>query len=424
VFVGGWTLEGAARIAGEPADEYAVLDLLARLVDRSLVTTHRVHGGTTRYSMLETVRQYAHDRLHEANEDESARQRHLEYCVALAERAEPELVGREQGAWLARLDPELENFLAAHAYCDHAEGVAALGLRLVFSLKMYLRQRGLTALGHRITVEALARRGAQGRNLVRCRALCAAGEHSYFTGRYGEAREYVEASLAIAEEIRDQDRLAEGTRLLGYVALALGNRAAARAHFQGSIAKSRRLNDTLQLSGALNGLAELYRAERDLAKAEPLYEEALALSGGRGDRGGKAIHLVNLAWTSIGLGHEERAHGMLREGLAIVEELGAKRVGVAQLDCLTGLAAAVGDEESAARFFGATEAISEQLGYRREPADEASLAPFVARTRAALGAQAFAAAESAGRVLSYSEAIAEARAWLATEKVTTGAVSK
>jgi predicted ATPase/DNA-binding winged helix-turn-helix (wHTH) protein len=412
VFVGGWTLEGAARVAGEAQDEYAVLDLLGLLVDRSLVTTHRVERGATRYSMLETVRQYAQDRLNEAREDEAARERHLQFYVALAEKSEPELVGRDQGAWLARLDPELENFLAAHACCDHAEGGVELGLRLVWSLKMYLRQRGLTALGHRITVEALARPGAQAGKLVRCRALCAAGEHSYFMGRYGESREYVEESLVIADEIQDSGRLAEGMRLLGYVALALGNRAAAREHFQASTTKSRQLDDTLQLSGSLNGLAELYRAEGELEQAEPLYEEALALSGARGDRGGTAIHLVNLAWTAIGLGRAEQARAMVREGLTIVEELGAKRVGVAHLDCLTGLAAAVGDGTSAARFYGATEAVSGQLGYRREPADEASLAPFVARTRVALGSAAFAAAESAGRALSYSESIGEARAWL------------
>src|SRR5467141_3501702 len=154
VFVGGWTLGGAVRVAGEQLDEYAVLDLLGRLVDQSLVTTHRVEGGTTRYSMLETVRQYAHDRLNEAGEGEATRNRHLEFYVALAEEAQPELVGRDQSAWFARLDPERENFLAAHGWCDRAEGLAELGLRLVFPLKMYLLHRGLVALGHGVTVEA------------------------------------------------------------------------------------------------------------------------------------------------------------------------------------------------------------------------------------------------------------------------------
>lgn len=138
----------------------------------------------------------------------------------------------------------------------------------------------------------------------------------------------------------------------------------------------------------------------------------MALSRERGDRGGVAIHLVNLASTSISLGREDQAHGRLREALAIVEEIGSKRVGVALLDFATGLAAVVGDWERAARVHGTTEALTEQMGYHREPADEATLPPLIRRAREALGAGAFAAAESAGRSVSYDEAITETRAWL------------
>jgi non-specific serine/threonine protein kinase len=408
VFVNGWTLEGAVRVAAEHADEYEILDLLARLIDQSLVTTHRAAGGPTRYSMLETVRQYTHDRLHEAGEAETTRDRHLEFYVALAEETEPGLIGPEQSACFARLDPELENFLAAHGRCDDAKDGAELGLRLVFSLKMYLRQRGLTPLGHRITVEALARRDAQEPTLARCGALWAAAEHSYFMGRYSEARDYVDASFAIATEMRDEARLAEALRLRGFAALALGNRARARDDFNAALTKSRQLENKVQICNAVNGLAELHRAEGELAKAKPLYEEVLALSAERGDRGGHAIHLVNLAWTLLGLGQDERARAMVLEGLTVAEELGSKRIAVIHLDCTTGLGAAGGDWEGAARLHGATDALSEQLSYRREPADEISLAPFLARTRQALGAAAFAAAETAGRALSYDEAIASA----------------
>ena len=292
VFVGGWTLDGAVRVAGEQVDEYVVLDLLARLVDQSLVTAHRIEGGTSRYSMLETVRQYAHDRLNEAGEGEAMRDRHLEFYVALAEEADPELVGRDQSAWFARLDPEQENLLAAHAWCDHAKDGTELGLRLVVSLWMYLRQRLLLALGHRITVEALARPGAQGRNRARCRALWVAGEFSYFRGRYAEARDYVETSLAIAREIRDEGRAAEALRLLGYVAFALEDGAMARQHFQEALGLSRQLENKQQLSRALTGLAMLHSAAGELDKAEPLFEEALSLDRERGDDASIAIDLT------------------------------------------------------------------------------------------------------------------------------------
>jgi non-specific serine/threonine protein kinase len=412
VFVGGWTLDGAARVAGGPLDEYAVLDLLAHLVDQSLVTTHRVEVGTTRYSMLETVRQYAQDQLNEAGEAEPTRDCHLEFYVALAEEAEPELVGREQGGWFARLDPELENFLVAHAYCDHAKDGAQMGLRLVFSLKMYFLHRGLTALAHRITLEALTRPEAQGRNLARCCALWAAAELSYFVGRYGEAKDYVETSLSISRELGNKGREAEALRLLGYVVLAGGNRAVARAHFEEALALSRQLEDKQHLSRALNALAVFHSEKQELEKARHLYEEALAVSCELGDRGSTAIELANLAWILIELDSADRASEMVSEGFAIAGEIGSRRAGVAHMSDAMQLAAHFGDWKFAARLHGATEALLQQMGHRHEPSDEAANAPSVARTREALGAAAFAAAESAGRLLSYDEAITEARAWL------------
>jgi len=412
VFAGGWTLRGATAVAGQGADELWVLEHLGRLVDKSLVLVDGDARNEPRYRMLETVRQYAQDRLNESGESAAARTRHLQFYVALAEEAELELVGREQRAWFASLDPERENFLAAHAWCDRAENGAHLGLRLVSALRMYLRQRGLTALGYRITVEALARIGAEQSGLVRCRALWAAGEHSYFTGRYGEAKAYVEMSLTIAREMADEGMIGEALRLLGYLALQLGDRTAAREHFLAALAKARHSSNQLQLSSALNGLGELHRADGELEKAKPLYEEALALSSARGDREGVAVHLLNLAWATISLGQENEALAMMREGFAIIEEIGSKRVGLAYLDCSTVLAAAVGDWERAARFHGATEALMEAMGYRREPTDEVSLVPFLGRAREALSAEAFAAAEAQGRTVLFDDAIAAARAFV------------
>jgi non-specific serine/threonine protein kinase len=411
VFVGGWTLEGAARVYEEP-DPYVVLDRLARLIDHSLVMTHHVENGASRYSMLETVRQYAHEQLVDAGESDAARNRHLEFYLDLAEEADPELVGPVQGSWLARLEPELENFLAAHTWCDHARDRAQLGLRLVSALKTYFRQKLLMTLGYRVTMEALARPGAQGRNFARCRALWDAGEHGYFTGRYGETRTLVESSLAIAREIRNEGRIAEALRLLGYAALAQGDQGMARRHFDEALALSRRLGDKRQLSSALCGRAVLHVAQGEPDRAEPLHEEALALSRECGDSSSIAIELANLASISISLGSESRAREMVREGLAIAEEIGSSRTGHVHLSNATGLAAFLGEWTFAARLHGATNALSEQMGYRREPEDQATYAPVIARTREALGSTAFAAAEISGRSLSYDEAIAEARAWL------------
>jgi tetratricopeptide (TPR) repeat protein len=167
-----------------------------------------------------------------------------------------------------------------------------------------------------------------------------------------------------------------------------------------------------QLSRALSGLADLHVAEAKLDEARALYDEALALDRERGDLAIVGIDLSNLAMTSISLGLGDRARGLVREGLAIAEEIESKRVGVAQVVCSAGLAASLSEWKCAGCLYGATEALWAQMGFHRERADEAFLTPVIARTRGALGDPAFTAAESAGRSLSYEEAIAQARAWL------------
>ena len=412
VFAGGWTLEAAVSVAGQELDEYGVLDLLTRLVDQSLVIIHGVEDGTTRYSMLETVRQYAQDRLNEAGEAEAMRKRHLDFYLALAEEAEPQLVGPEQSAWLALLDLERENFLAAHAWCDHAEELAELGLRLVFSLWTYLRHRFLLTLGHRITLQALGRPAAQGHTLARCRVLWVAGEFSYFIGRYGEASGYAEMSLVIAREQWDDGRAAEALRLSGRAALALGNRAMAHKRIQEALALSRQLGDKKQLSRALTALGFLRYAEGNLEDAERLCEKSLALSRERGDRGSTAVDVLNLAWVLISRGLGDRCRVMLSEGFAIADEIGSKSAGVDLLGVAVHLAAYFGDWNLAAKFAGAGGSLAEQEGRHSEPANVAADASMFARMREALGSAAFAAAKSEGRTLAYDEAIAEARAWL------------
>ena len=404
VFAGGCTLQGAMHVADETSDEYAVLERMERLVDQSLLTTQRAAGGT-RYRLLESVREYALERLRDAGEGSAARARHLRHFVALAEAAEPQIIGPQQGEWLARLDPEVEDLLAAHDWCDEDPDGAELDLRLVFSLRMFLRQRGLTSLGRTITGEALVRDGADAPTAVRGRALFAAGEHAYFMGLYDESRAFATGALAIATAIGNEFAIAEAERLTGYVELALGRPAEARRLMVSTLARSRRIGDAVQLSSALNGLAEMLRSEGDLAAAEPLYEESAAMCRASGDRGNIAVHLANLAWTRIGLRRLDDVAAMLREAFGIAVEIGARRIGVALLDTATGFAVATGAWERAATLHGARGALAAAMGYQREPADERSLRPMIEATRDALGPDRYAAALASGQAQAYDEAM-------------------
>jgi tetratricopeptide (TPR) repeat protein len=410
VFAGGWTLEAAEAVgaAGE-IDESDVLDLLTHLVEKSLVEWE---AEGERCRLLETVRQYAQERLDASGEGDEVRTRHLAFYLALAEEAMPEARGPKQGAWLARLDVERENLLSAHAWCGRPQVEAELGLRLVFAVAGYWLPRGLLDLGHRVTLEALTRAGAQERNFARCGGLSAAGFLAFFMGRYAEAQGYLEESLAIARALGHAERMANALRMLGLVSRAQGERTTARCHLEASLALARRLEHKGQLYAVLTALAELHRLEGNLDAAELLYEESLMLARASGDRVYSVDCLSNLAVLSIDRGLGGRAREILLAALAIVEEIGWKNEGQAVLENSAGLAACLGEWKCAARFYGAAEAQREQARAHRDPADEAFLTPLIARAREALDAAVFAAAESAGRALSYEEAMGEVRAWL------------
>jgi predicted ATPase/class 3 adenylate cyclase len=410
VFAGGWTLE-AAEAVGISGDvtKADVLELLTNLVEKSLVV---LEAEGERYRLLETVRQYAQERLQESGEVDSTYARHLAFYLTLAEKASPELVGPTQGTWLARLDLERENLLAAHAWCDRAEGGAELGLRLVFSIKLYMIYRGLLALLHRVTVEALTREGAKSRSIARCRALHSAGQLGFFMGRYAEAQQYLEESLSIGRELGDKGRTAVVLQALGMASLGQGNVAMARGHLEEALAIARELGNKRELAAALNALAQLHRVEGALNAAEPLYEQALELARDLEDRESIAIGLLNLAMVSIARSSGDRAQEMLLDALVIADDIGSKRAGQSVLEVSAGLAALRAEWQRAARLYGVAQAQMEQAGLHRDPADEAFVAPLIAQARQALGTAAFATAEIAGHALAYEEGMVDARAWL------------
>ncbi len=411
VFVGGWTLESGTQVARGAIDTADVLGLLGRLVDKSLVTTQRTRSGPTRYGMLETVRQFARERLAVTPDAEAARARHLDALLALAEEASPTSLGAELAAWLQRLEPEHENLMAAHAWCDHAEGGAEKGLRLFTALLRYWTSRGLIELGARVAAEALGRRGAEAPTAHRASALYAAGILAYARGRYDEVKTAWAESHAIADAIGDRGQSARALMGLGTVAMAQGDRASARHHFETASASARASGASQILGAALNGLAELHRLEGDLDGALALYEEALALFREQGSFN-VAVILLNLAIVSIELGDLAGARVRLAEVARLAEEEVARFAGWGVLEVTAALASASGSAARAARGWGASESARARLGRSLAPGDEQFLLPWVERARATLGEPGFEEAQSGGRSLSYEEALSEARVWL------------
>jgi hypothetical protein len=321
------------------------------------------------------------------------------------------------------VDAERENLLAAHAWSCEADLASECGLPLVSALRRYWVFRGLLGLGYRVTREALACPSAQKTRELRCEALLDAGQLGSFMGRYAEAQEYLEKCLGIARDLDDKVRISAVLQPLGLALLGRGDLRAARRVLQEGLGLAETLGIPREIACALNSLAQTARTEGDLATADPLYERVLEIGRKSGDADILAVSLLNLAMVAIAREANERACGLLCEVLEIVDQSGLKPAAQSLLEVSAGLAAARSEWQEAARFFGAAESQTAETGLHRDPADEAFLAPFIARARERLGAATFAQADAAGRALDYPQVIAELRRWLQNPTATSTRVS-
>jgi len=203
VFAGGWTLAAAEAVcAGEGIEHRDVLDLLTSLADKSLVVPEQ-EDAQTRWRLLETVRQYARDRLEDSGGSAAARVRHRDYYLALAEEADPKLRGAEEAEWLRRLEDEHENLRAGLEW-SLVEAGSKGGLRLCGALQRFWWTHGHLAEGRQWCTRVLCKAGAEERTRERANVLNAAGVLAYHQGDYPAARALLGESLAIRRELGDQ----------------------------------------------------------------------------------------------------------------------------------------------------------------------------------------------------------------------------
>ena len=410
VFAGGWTLEAAEAVCADSAlDRQDVADVLGCLVDRSMV---EADAGGARYRLLQTVRQYAQDRLDESGEGAAVSDRHLLYHVQFAETAGAGLTGPDQRRWIERLDPERENFLFANRWCDHSPSGAEAGLRMMFALKLYLFNRGLLSMLMQGVVDALARPGAQVPTIHRCRALQTAGQVGFMTGRFGQAQSHLEEALAIAEALGDTGRAASVLQTLGMTCVAQGEHGAAHRYLDQALTLAQQRGDRRELAAALNALAQLHRVEGTLDTAHGLYERALEITRELGDHENTAVALLNLALVAVGRGEESVAARTLIEALDIAESVGSKLTGANVLAVAAGVAALRAQWQQSVWLAAVARSQMQQIGLQLDPADEALLAPLAAQTLLHAPEPAVADANTAAVALSYAEAMASARAWL------------
>lgn len=402
VFAGGWTMEAAEGVcAGQGIAAAEVLALLAALVDKSLVQVEEARGQV-RYRLLETVRQYAGERLAACGEADAMRRRHAAYYLAWAEQVEPLLSGPAQGAWLDRLAEEYDNLRAALRWAaDH--GDADTGLRLGGALWRFWSVRGPYGEGRAWLTLLLARAGSSGDTAVRAKALASAGLLAHQQGDYAAARPFFEACLALRREIGDPGAIARALTNLSFVAPEQ-----AGALLEEALALGRAAGDKLGILRTLNTLGEIAWVEGDYERATPLYEESLALCRESGDRLG-AIHVsYNLGSVALARGDAAGAAPYFRASLRLCRELGDQGLAGKCLLALASVAAATEQPARAARLYGAARVLYEATGLDEDRIGRAHARQCLTTARAALGEAAFAAAQAQGRALSLEEALAEA----------------
>ena len=411
---GSFELEAAQAVASEGViPGSAVIDALAVLCDKSLAVVEAQADGTVRYRFLETMRHFALEHLRAAGEEAAVRDRHLAHFLRLSETAGEELAGPRQGAWLARLDRDRDNLLAAHLACDTVPDGVDRGLRLANALIRYWFNRDALLLGQRIMAEALARPGVEQAGERHAQALANHGRMLAFRGLDAEAAQQYRLAIHVGRRCDALGVVVEAMSRLGYAQLALGDRAAARATLEEACALAPDLKDS-QRPGAIanSNLAELERMEGNFAAALERYEICLAIQLAEGDRQGTMISLNNLAMAALAVKALPQVRERLRGSLAICDELDSKRGRLVVMEVCAGLAADLEDWTHAVQFDAAARRLTAAMGRRRDVVDEAFLVPRITRARKALGRKPALACETEAQLLDYDAAIDAMRDWL------------
>jgi predicted ATPase/class 3 adenylate cyclase len=445
VFAGGWTLGAAQAVCScDPVCTDDVLDLLAHLVDRSLIV-FELRGSETRYRMLETIRQYARDKLFESGEGERIRNQHLNFFLELAEEALPELESTEQVMWLNRLETEHENLRAALDWSQQSESGVEVGLRLSDALGGFWSIRGHLTEGRERISAVLAQSQALKGTAAFGKVLLQAAELAYRQSDYPAAQSFGEESMLIFQELGDKLNISNTKSLLGWVSEEQGDYATAIQLQEEALALNRELNDDTNTAGALSNLAWAMLRPGDYTRANAYLEEALAIHRHIGDKGGMGFVLSGLAEVALREGKLERASKLVEESLVLRRELGHKWgigaslgtsawIAMRQFDwesafvrlkesmqvrkeigdrggiafCLERLAeVAIGkhEAEKAARIFGAAESMRVWLRSKIDPVDKPEYELNVASLRAELGEDKFNTAWEEGQKMTLEQAV-------------------
>ena len=403
VFAGGWTLASAEQVCGgDGIDASRVIEQLTSLVDKSLVVTDE-QAGATRYRMLETVRQYAQDRLRDSGEESQWRSSHLSCFVALGLEFNREVIGTKQHAWLARMESEHDNLRAALAWSTEASPLD--GLQLAVALDAFWRIRGFLAEGREWFARLLDIVPIDLRTRLRARGLYAAALFAILQGDYAAGKGWLQESLMLFREIDDPRNVAYALDSLAYLAIEQGEypEAEARAREAVDLLRARASREGLCFS--LIHLAIAVRWRGEWAAAHELYGQSLVIARELGTPWeiGTALREIGLAECDEGRCDLALTH--LAEATTILHGLGDRPGVIESLEGLAGVAAATAAPGRAARLWGAAHALQQEIGGARSAHQKLIYERQVQPVRAILTDKAFDQAWNEGRAMTLDDAV-------------------
>jgi len=400
VFAGGWTLEASEAVcSGDSIGAADVLELLTRLIDKSLVAAD-VLSGEARYRLLETVRQYARDLLQKSDEISDARGRHRDWYLALAQQAAPELWGPRQAIWLARLEAEHDNLRAALAWSLAEKDGAEPGLRLVGALHYFWIRHGHLWEGRGWTERALARR-AEVSPTTLLNVLHAAANLALKQGDYTYSWMLAEQGLQRSRELGRAETSAWFLFRLAQVASKREEYERAAALLEQSLSLS---NDRSLKSLVPGVFARQAWRHGDYERAMALLTAGLDLLKQIGDPWHVAVTYNELGWVAWLQDDLTRALAFYSRSLQLCRTLGDRWI---TEECLYGLAfvaCARREYERAARLFAISEATHEVLQGERTAVFQGMVDRDIARAQSALGETAFASVWAEARAMTTEQA--------------------
>jgi predicted ATPase/DNA-binding SARP family transcriptional activator len=354
VFSGGWTIDSAEKICG------ASLALLDVLVDASLIR-HR----EARFSMLETIREYALERLAEQSIEDETVSSHAAYFVELAERECDELEGPGQRAALARLDAELDNLRAALAWSHRAEPEWAL--RLAAALGRFWAMRGLFKEARQWLDSVLASGDLD--SPTAAKAFLAAGNFAgYYEGDHERARDFLSRGLEVARATGRAEYVGRILSTLGRTARGQGDSETARTHYEEALVLQREVGDAEHVAVTLTNLGITILETGDVARAADLLAESVHVLREIGDDAMLAGALQSLAYAKQQLGAFDEARRLSREGLALARAVDDQPAMAWALVVAASVEAARAPAR-AADFLAAAETAYVRLGLAWDPLD-------------------------------------------------------